>query len=145
MLNAQLLLMLITTHHMLNYEYLPRPESCMFLKAYSRWKCDEVIKYRAPMFSSFLQCFCWIFAIIAIKHDCHSLTFARSLGKGWKHWAMPLVFNTSLGTLGMLMKEKSCLISLISHCFINSYGMSQKTAHSMLTCTCNVKHPTFIL
>ena len=43
---------------------------------------------------------------------CHSLTFARSLGRRWKTPASPSVFNTSLGTLWMLMNGKSCLIPI---------------------------------
>ena len=58
--NAQLLIMLVTRRHakhMQNYEYLKGPESCMVFKKTRVGKCDEVIKYSAPMFSSFLQCF----------------------------------------------------------------------------------------
>ena len=39
--------------------------------------------------------------------------FARSLLKCWKPRASPSVFNTSLGTLRMLMNGKSCLIPLL--------------------------------
>ena len=61
-------LMHITTHHakcMLNYGYLTSARimhTCI-------GKCDDVVKYSAPIFSSFLHCFFFIYAIIAIEHD----------------------------------------------------------------------------
>ena len=54
---------------------------------------------------------------------CHSLTFARSLGRYWKPRASPSVFNTSLGTLRMLVNGKSCLIPILV-----SYGKISKNA-----------------
>ena len=47
---ARLLIMFVTRRHakhVLKYEYLN----------WAVGKCDEVIKYSAPMFSSFSQCF----------------------------------------------------------------------------------------
>ena len=44
--------------HMQNYEYLNWARIMHGFKKGTRvGKCDEVIKYRVPMFSSFSQCF----------------------------------------------------------------------------------------
>ena len=59
--NAQLLIMFVTrchTKHMQNYEYLNWARIMHVFKKLTRvGKCDEVIKYSAPMFSSVWQCF----------------------------------------------------------------------------------------
>ena len=58
------------------------PNDACFLKRARVGKCDEVIKYSAPMFSSFSQ---WFAPNLCNNSDqtrfCHSLTFAMSLGK----------------------------------------------------------------
>ena len=59
--DARLLIMLVTRHHakhMQNYEYLNWARIMhVFLKRTRVGKCDEVIKYSAPIFSSFSRCF----------------------------------------------------------------------------------------
>ena len=58
--NAQLLLMLVTTHHVKhipNYEYLTSARIMHIFESVRVGKFDKVIKYSAPIFSSFLQCF----------------------------------------------------------------------------------------
>ena len=63
--------MLVTRRHakhMQNYEYLNWARIMhVFGKRTCVRKCNEVIKYRAQMFSSFSQYFAEL--IIAIKHD----------------------------------------------------------------------------
>ena len=87
--------MLVTMHHakhVLIYEYLTSARTCIFLKA-GVGKCDEVIKYSAPIFSSFCMFFFVNLSIVAIEHDF--IIHLHSQGSS--------VFNTSLGTLRMLM------------------------------------------
>ena len=64
--------MLVTRRHakhMQNNEYLNWAQIMHgFQKGTRIGKCDGVIKYSAPMFSLFLQCFVEFYARIVIKH-----------------------------------------------------------------------------
>ena len=80
------------------------------------------MKYSAPIFSSFSQCFDRINAIIAIF--CHTLTFARSLGKDFA-----LGFYPPLGTLRMLMNgnlvRSLCSLALHYHNYFEENNRAQ--------------------
>ena len=55
---------------------------------------------------------------------CHSLTFARTLGRCWKPRASHSVFNTSLRTFRTLMNGKPCLIPVLNWTeYIKSFCM----------------------
>ena len=88
------------------------PNHAWFLKEYSRRKMWWGYKMYANCFFIFVM-FCRIYAIIAIKHELSFINIRKVPREGWKSWATPSVFNTSLRTLRMLMNGKSCLIPLL--------------------------------